>query len=171
MAASRSHLGPVAGPPALPTALGWGTVRRPLLILLAFASLPRLLTAQGVTTAAIQGTVVGEDGAPIAGASVHVTNLSDGRRWEVSTRSSGGYLLEDVAVGGPYRLEVRALGFAPHARTGIMLTLNQRLVAEFTLLPAAVELTPVTVDATADPQLNPNRTGPAEVISAGPVRF
>ena len=47
-----------------------------------------------------------------------------------------------------------------------MLALNQRLVAEFTLLPAAVELAPVAVDATADPQLNPSRTGPAEVISA-----
>jgi len=137
--------------------------------LLVLALLPRLLAAQGVTTAAIQGTVVGADGAPIAGASVHVTNLADGRRWEVTTRSSGGYLLEDVAVGGPYRIEARALGFAPQARTGMMLTLNQRLVAEFTLLPAAVELTPVTVDATSDPVLNPSRTGPAEVISAARI--
>jgi len=53
--------------------------------LLVLALLPRLLAAQGVTTAAIQGTVVGADGAPIAGASVHVKNLSDGRRWEVTT--------------------------------------------------------------------------------------
>src|SRR6266699_5424860 len=123
MAASRSHLGPVAGPPALPTALGWGTVRRPLLILLAFASLPRLLTAQGLTTAAIQGTVAGEDGSPIAGATIRVTHSPDGSRWEVVTRSTGGYLLEDVAVGGPYRIEARALGFAPEARSGIVLAL------------------------------------------------
>ncbi len=94
---------------------------RRALLLLAFASLPWLLNAQGVTTAAIQGTVTGEDGTPIAGASVRVTNLSDGRRWEVTTRSSGGYLLEDVAVGGPYRIEARALGFAPQARAGIVL--------------------------------------------------
>ncbi|PYP13271.1 MAG: hypothetical protein DMD56_01140 [Gemmatimonadetes bacterium] len=150
MAASRCHLGPVAGPAALPKALGRRAVRYPLL-LLAFASLPRLLNAQGVTTAAIQGTVAGEDGTPIAGASVRITNLSDGRRWGVSTRSRGGYLFEDVAVGGPYRIEVRALGFAPQARTGIVLALNQRLVAEFTLLPAAVELAPVAVDVHGAP--------------------
>ncbi len=142
---------------------------RRTLLLLAFASLPRLSNAQGVTTAAIQGTVTGEDGTPIAGASVRVTNLSDGRRWEVTTRSSGGYLLEDVAVGGPYRIEARALGFAPQARAGIVLALNQRLVAEFTLLTAAVELAPVAVDASADPQFNPSRTGPAEVISAARI--
>ena len=142
---------------------------RRALLLLAFASLPWLLNAQGVTTAAIQGTVTGEDGTPIAGASVRITNLSDGRRWGVSTRSRGGYLFEDVAVGGPYRIEAHALGFAPQARAGIVLALNQRLVAEFTLLTAAVELAPVAVDASADPQLTPSRTGPAEVISAARI--
>ena len=76
----------------------------------------RLLSAQGVTTAAIQGTVAGEDGSPIAGATVRVTYSPDGSRWEVVTRSTGGYLLENVAVGGPYRIETRALGFTPEAR-------------------------------------------------------
>jgi len=115
------------------------------------AFLGRLLSAQGLTTAAIQGTVAGEDGSPIAGATIRVTHSPDGSRWEVVTRSTGGYLLEDVAVGGPYRIEARALGFAPEARSGIVLTLGQRLVADFTLRPAAVDLAPVAVRATADP--------------------
>ena len=133
------------------------------------AFLPRLLSAQGVTTAAIQGRVAGEDGSPIAGATVRVTYSPDGSRWEVVTRSTGGYLLEDVAVGGPYRIEARALGFAPEERSGILLALGQRLVADFALRPAAVELAPVTVHATADPVLNPSRTGPAEIVSAARI--
>jgi hypothetical protein len=131
--------------------------------------LPRLLTAQGVTTAAIQGTVAGEDGSPIAGSTVLVTYSPDGSRWEVVTRSTGGYLLEDVAVGGPYRIEARALGFAPEARSGIVLALGQRLVADFTLRSAAVELAPVAVHATVDPVLSPSRTGPAEIVSAARI--
>jgi len=138
----------------------------PLLVL---AFLSRLLAAQGVTTAAIQGNVVSEDGAAIAGATVRVTNALNGRRWEITTRSTGGYLLEDVAVGGPYRIDVRALGFAAQAKAGIVLGLGGRLVADFTLRPAAIELSPVTVNATADPILNPSRTGPAEIISAGRI--
>jgi len=137
--------------------------------LLAGAFLARLLTAQGVTTAAIQGTVVGQDSAPIAGATVRVTSTLDGRRWEVPTRPTGRYLLEDVAVGGPYRVEVRALGFAPEARDRIVLPLGARLVADFTLQAAAAELSPVTVHATADPVLNPSRTGPAEIVSAARI--
>src|SRR5256886_17266553 len=90
---------------------------------------------RSLTTAAIQGTVAGEDGSPIAGATIRVTHSPDGSRWEVVTRSTGGYLLEDVAVGGPYRIEARALGFAPEARSGIVLTLGQRLVADLTLRP------------------------------------
>ena len=133
------------------------------------AFLGRLLSAQGLTTAAIQGTVAGEDGSPIAGATIRVTHSPDGSRWEVVTRSTGGYLLEDVAVGGPYRIEARALGFAPEARSGIVLTLGQRLVADFTLRPAAVDLAPVAVRATADPVLSPSRTGPAEIVSAARI--
>ncbi len=125
-------------------------MRRPLQ-LLALALLPRLLIAQGVTTAALQGRVVSEDGVPVAGATIRVTNTLNGRRWEVATRSTGGCLLENVEVGGPYLIEVRALGFAPESRAGIVLTLGARWVADFTLHPAAIELAPVALAATADP--------------------
>jgi hypothetical protein len=134
--------------------------------LLAIVFLPRVLAAQGVTTAAIQGTVTGEDGSPVAGATVRVTHALDGRRWEARTRTAGGYLFEDVAVGGPYRIEVHALGFAAEARAGFLLALGARLVVDFTLQPAAVELSSVTINATADPVLSPSRTGPAEIVSA-----
>ena len=142
---------------------------RPGLALPAFALLPSLLTAQGVTTAAIQGTVVGDNRSPIAGVSVRVSNVSDGLGWEVATRSDGRYALEDVSIGGPYRIDVRALGFAPEARDGIVLVLGQRVIADFVLQPAQIQLTPVTVTASADPILNPGRTGPAEIISAAKI--
>jgi len=127
------------------------------------ALLPRLLAGQGVTTAAVQGTVVDVDGSPVTGAIVQVTNTANGRRWEIVTRSDGGFLLEDVAIG-PCRIDVRAFGFAAQTRSGIVLTLGQRLVADFALPPVAVELSPVTSTGTRDPVLDPGRTGPAEVI-------
>jgi len=113
--------------------------------------------------------VLREDGAPIPGASVRVTNASNGQRWELVTPATGSYLLENVAVGGPYGIEVRALGFAPGGRTGILLALGQRLIADFVLRPAAIELSPVTVPAMSDPVLSPSRTGPAEIISAATI--
>lgn len=135
--------------------------RRPLLLML----LPCLLAAQGVTTAAIQGRVLDEDGSPIPGATVRVTNVANGRRWEIATRSNGAYLVEVVGVGGPYRIDARALGFAPEGRSGIVLALGQRGVADFVLRRAVTTLAPVEVMATTDAVLSPGRTGPAEFVS------
>lgn len=137
---------------------------RPRAALLALALAPGLLAAQGVTTAAIQGMVVDHEGSPIGGAYVTVINTADGRRWRVTTSSSGRYALEDVAIGGSYRIEARALGFAPQRHGGISLALGQRVVSDFVLQPARVQLSAVTV--TADPILDPGRTGPAEIITA-----
>ena len=142
---------------------GARAVSRRTLPLLAFALLSKLLAGQGVTTAAVQGTVGGEDGSPVAGAMVQVINRANGRRWEIATRPDGGFLLEGVAVG-TYRVEVRAVGFNAVAREQIVLTLGQRLVADFTLQRAAIELSPVTVRGTRDPVLDPTPAGPAEVI-------
>ncbi len=140
-----------------------------LVALVALAALPRLAAAQGITTAAIEGQVSAEDGSPVSGAAIRVLNQSNGAHWEVGTSGAGRFLLEDVAVGGPYRIEARALGFAPDEMIGITLALGQRFVADFRLRPLAVELTPVTVMATTDPMLNPGRTGPAEVISRSQI--
>jgi hypothetical protein len=59
------------------------------LVLLALTA--RLLGAQGITTAAMEGAVEADDGSPIRGAIVRVTNESNGRRWEISTRSGGRF--------------------------------------------------------------------------------
>ena len=134
-------------------------------LLFVLVALPRFVAAQGVTTAAIHGTVAQTDGPAIDGAVVRVTNESTGRRWEVSTGAAGRFFLEDVAVGGPYRIEVRALGFAPDARGAVFLALGQRLTHDVSLQPSAVTLSAVTVTAAADPILNAGRTGPAEIIS------
>ena len=130
---------------------------------------PRLLAAQGITTAALTGAVTRQDGSPIVGSAVTVTHEGNGRRWEIVTGSSGRFLLEDVAVGGPYRIEARAIGFAPAARADIVLALGQRVAVEFALDPAPLELPELSVSATRDPALDRGRTGPAEVIDAGTI--
>lgn len=129
---------------------------------------PRLLAAQGVTTAAIQGTVTTEAGSPVAEASVLLTNETNGRHWALVTRPDGRFLHEAVSPG-TYRVDVRALGFTPAARTALSLALGQRLVADFVLQPVAVELTPVTVTGTRDPVLDPARTGPADVVDRATI--
>jgi hypothetical protein len=134
-------------------------------LLLASSIGSRALGAQGITSAALQGSVVRVDGAPIGGASVSLLAEASGARWQIATDAAGGYFLENVQVGGPYVIQVTALGFKPVRRSGIHLVLGQRFRADFVLEQAAVELPAVTVGASVDPLLNSGRTGPASVVS------
>ena len=104
------------------------TFRTPYLagtVLLLWATATRAAHAQGVTTAALEGIVTGVDSA-LESAEVLVTNLATGERWRATTSRSGRYTFEQLVPGGPYRVEVRAIGFAPVTRTDVSLGLNTR---------------------------------------------
>src|SRR5574341_1482349 len=88
------------------------------------------LRAQGITSAAIQGRVFDREGQPIAGAIVAIANTTNGQRWRLSTSAAGGYALETMPVGGPYVIEVRALGFEPAHLSVPAFALGQRYVAD-----------------------------------------
>lgn len=123
-----------------------------------------LLHAQGVAGAAIEGRVLEARGAAIAEAEVLAVSASNGERWRTRTSEAGRYTLEHLSVGGPYRIEVRAIGFAPVRRDGVVLFLGQRLRLDFSLRPGITVLEPITVRAADDPLINSGRTGPSRVI-------
>ena len=89
------------------------------------------LSAQGVTGAAAGGQVLGTDSTPVEQAIVHVVNASNGERWETTTNARGRFFIEHLSVGGPYRIEVRAVGYVAAQRERIHLALGQRLTADF----------------------------------------
>jgi hypothetical protein len=123
------------------------------------------LHAQGVTGAAIQGMVDDSTGLAVQQAVVLVTNTSTGERWQTASGVHGRFFIEHLSVGGPYHIEVHAVGFAPAHRDGVFLSLGQRFSAGFALSHVAIELPELTVQSTVDPLINPGRTGPAQIIS------
>ncbi len=121
----------------------------------------RPLTAQGISGAAVEGRVVDRENSPLEQAVVHVTNTSTGERWQTTTGERGRYFIEYLSVGGPYRIDVSAIGFTPARRDSTFLALGQRLVVDFALTPAALELKEITVTSAGAAA----RTGPSQVIS------
>ncbi len=136
----------------------------PLGVLALSAATPAL-GSQGVTSAALQGSVVQSDGTPIEHGVVTVTLAESGARWRVVTDAAGRYFVENVQVGGPYLIETRAVGFRPAGQHGVRLGLGQRYRADFVLEPSVVELPEAMVSARVDPLLNSGRTGPAHFVS------
>ena len=122
------------------------------------------LAAQGVTTAALFGTVTGSDSTALEDAVVTVTNTATGERWQTATRARGSYVFEYLSVGGPYLLEARAIGFSPgrDRRSCSRWASGAGPISPSTA--AIVELPEIEVSAAVDPLVNPARTGPAQTI-------
>jgi outer membrane receptor protein involved in Fe transport len=128
-------------------------------------SAPGRLMGQGPTGAAVQGAIVGTDSVAVTEATVLVTNTSTGERWQTVTGGNGRFFLEHLSVGGPYRLDVRAIGFTPAERSGVFLSLGQRATFDVALVPTVFQLEEVSVNAVADARINSGRTGPAMTVS------
>ncbi len=128
-----------------------------------FAAAP--LSAQGVTTAAVRGRLLDDTGSPVVGATILLTNRSTGQRFQATSRAGGLYNLENVAIGGPYVIEARSIGYQPAQRTGIVLSLGQVLDLDLRLTRAAVQLEAIAVTAEeADEFFQPSRTGTATIV-------
>ena len=130
----------------------------------------RVATAQGVTSAAVAGRITDESGQPVPSGSLTLTNGSTGQRYAARTRDDGRYSFENVDVGGPYSLAVRALGFEPKTSTPFNLQLGQRLALDLSLKRAAVELAGVIVETSSNPLLSTARTGAQTLISDSALR-
>ena len=127
------------------------------------------VSAQGVTSASITGRVTQDGGAALEGATVVVTNASTGQRFQVVSRAGGRFTIENLPPGGPYTVEVRAIGYQAGRRTGVRLELGQRYASDFSLKQAVVEVQELTVQGTADPLINRGRTGAANSVSASAI--
>jgi len=130
----------------------------------------RAATAQGVTSAAVAGRITDDAGAPVPAAQISLANGSTGQRYAARSRDDGRYSLENVDVGGPYTLTVRALGFEPSTGTPFNLQLGQRFVLDLSLKRSAVQLEAVTVETESNPLLSTARTGAQSLISDSALR-
>src|SRR3990172_12839641 len=82
------------------------------------------LVAQGVTTASISGTVMGDDGRPIAEATVTAVHTPSGTTYSARTRSDGRFTIPGMRGGGPYRVSVARIGFGNQVKANNFLSLG-----------------------------------------------
>ncbi|HEX6252475.1 MAG TPA: carboxypeptidase regulatory-like domain-containing protein [Gemmatimonadaceae bacterium] len=104
--------------------------------------------AQGVTAAAIRGTVRSE-AHPVESARVRVVNTATGFALETSARR-GSFLFHGLEPGGPYTVSVTSLGFVPVRRDSVFVRLGEVLDLRFVLEPVVATLDTVAVVAPSD---------------------
>jgi hypothetical protein len=139
-------------------------MKQAIRLLLLMSILTSAMFAQGVTTAAINGTVLDNNGQPLPGAIVMAIHQPSGTKYGVTTREDGRFNLPNLRVGGPYMVTVSILGFSKQERGGITLQLSQTLRQDFRLTAQDVQMEAVEVSAEKSAVLNAARTGAATAV-------
>ncbi len=139
-------------------------IRGFLLLILLFA-VPRVILAQGVTTASVSGTVKDTQGQPVPGATVILLHVPSGTKYGTSTQLDGRFFVRGLRVGGPYVITVSDVGFKTQEIRNINLEIGQNLQLNFKLTQQAVNVGGVEVIAQQHGLMNTNRTGAATQVS------
>ena len=127
------------------------------------------LSAQGITTSAVQGTVRGENGSSVDGALVQVVNLATGYATETRVRG-GSFLVQGLSPGGPYRIVVRSVGHSPQLLDGLSLEMGERREIDVRLVALADQLDTVRVTANNDRAQLASAGGVGTLISDSSLR-
>ncbi len=122
-----------------------------------------LAYAQGVTTGAIAGVVVDDQGAVTPGATVLAVHVPSGTTYETVSQGDGRFTIPGVRVGGPYKITAALTGFASETIEDIAVSLGTTADLSFKLKVAAVAET-ITVVGQSDPVFSSTRTGAATAV-------
>ena len=61
--------------------------------------------SQGVTTAAINGTITDDTGSSLPGATIIATHIPSGTVYGTSTTTNGKFQIRNMRIGGPYTIK------------------------------------------------------------------
>ena len=114
-----------------------------VLCAVAFVGTP--VFGQGVTTSAMRGTVLDDQGSPLPGANVLAVHTPSGTTYGAATGVDGTYNIRNMRVGGPYRITTSFIGFADNVKDNVYLRLGDTYRHNVTLRDQSVELAEVVV--------------------------
>jgi len=78
-----------------------------------------------VTTSALSGRVVDQNGEPVIGAAVLAQHEPSGTVYGAVTNADGRYTIQGMRTGGPYKVDFTCLGYQDATYTGVVLQLAE----------------------------------------------
>ncbi len=130
--------------------------------------LPAPAAAQQITTG-IAGTVTDENGSPIGGATVTITDTRTGATRTLTTGEDGGFVATNLTTGGPYTATANAEGFEGQSLPDIFTNLQGETGLAFTLTRGGGVIV-VTAERVTVTQMavGPGTSFAGEVLEASP---
>jgi outer membrane receptor protein involved in Fe transport len=118
-----------------------------------------------VTTGSLTGSVVAADGSALPGVTIEAVHTPTGTRYDSVTGSNGRFVIPNVRVGGPYRVTATLEGFRTFTESNVTVPLGASADVSATLQLDTVAET-ITVTASTDEIINPNRNGSTSSVSS-----
>lgn len=118
-----------------------------------------------VTTSALSGRVVDENGVPVIGVAVLATHQPSGTVYGVTTNNDGRYTIQGMRSGGPYSVEVSCLGYQSVTYTEVTLQLAETYSLNVSLNEDKEMLSEAIVIATGASKFTAEKTGASTNIS------
>jgi len=124
-------------------------------------------------TANVRGTVTGPGGAPVAGATVTVTDTRTNYSVETVTSNGGGFALSNLETGGPYIVTVTKDGLQTQRLEGLTLSIGDAANISIELSGSAETVEEVQVvaarDRTTRLAVGPNVVFDLETVQGAPT--
>ena len=77
-----------------------------------------------ITTSALSGQVMDNEGQPVVGATVMAVHVPSGTKYGAVTNLDGRYTIQGMRTGGPYKVTFSYVGFNKKEYEGIQLSLG-----------------------------------------------
>ena len=100
-----------------------------------------------VTTSSLSGKITDSKGEGLAGATVVAVHVPSGTQYATFCDNSGNYRLQNMRVGGPYKVDVSFVGYSTSTYTDITLRLGENYVQNGQLTETTTSLQEVVVTA------------------------
>lgn len=134
------------------------------LFILAFALLGSQLMAQ-VTTAGMNGRILGTNNESLPGATVVAVHVPSGTQYGTLTDIDGLFRIPNMRVGGPYKVTVSYVGYNVQTKENITLNLGQTQSLNVSLSETTAAISGVEIVAVRSALIDGNRTGASTNIN------
>ena len=103
--------------------------------------------AAASTSANLDGTIIDQSGAPIGGADIRIIHTESGTTRKIGSGPSGDFFQGGLRVGGPYRVEITAPGYATETLEDLYLRPGDQSPYRIRLRPDSMAIEEMVVSA------------------------
>lgn len=141
-----------------------------LLLLAAFMMMSVFVFAQ-VTTSGINGKVTDDKGVTLPGATIIAVHVSSGSMYGSTSNQDGRFTINNMRVGGPYKVTVTFVGFKEQVVENVILNLGTSANFNFKMVESTSQLSGIEVISNRNDVFSTDRTGAASSFDINKINY